>query len=347
MQTRRLGRTDLSVSVLSIGGLYTSSLAGGVSETQRIMQRAMELGINAIDTAPAYADSEQTVGQALANIHAPLVLTTKLGGRPQPFDPQNINALRESVEESLRLLGREHIDILMIHEPDRPQQYPWWTSYDPLDGPVLELMDELKVAGKIRFSGLAGTTVTEMTSLVQSNRFDVVLTAFNYNVLYREANVSLIPSAVERDMGIVLGSVLGQGFLTRRADDEVRAKPNWLAVARQQQFLAYYKLLDESGMSAAEMCLRFAISNPDVSTIPIGCKTVKHVEASVAAVENGPLPLDILNRLDEIAEMVPARPYEEPMILPYGKNYYGPGIANMGAAVQVGKLKLTDNKTSA
>lgn len=126
-----------------------------------------------------------------------MIITTKLGGRPQPFDPQNTGALRESVEQSLRLLGRDTIDILMVHEPDRPQQYPWWTSYDPLCGPALELMDELKAEGKIR-----------------------------------------------------------------------------------------------------------------------------------------------LNRLDEIAAMVPTRPYEEPMILPLGKAYYGPGIANMGAAVQVGKLEL-------
>lgn len=338
METRRLGRTDLNISVLSIGGLYTSSLAGGESETRRIMQRAIELGVNAIDTAPAYADSELTVGQAIAGMDAPLIITTKLGGRPQPFDPRDIDALRQSVDESLRLLGRDQIDILMVHEPDRPQQYPWWTSYDPLDGPALQLMDELKAAGKIRFNGLAGTTITEMTSLVRSNRFDVVLTAFNYNLLFREARQTVIPAAVERDMGIVIGSTMGQGFLTRRADDEVRAQPVWLSNARQEQLLGYYTLLDESGIGAAEMCLRFAVSDPEISTIPIGCKTVEHLEASVAAVEKGPLPQDILSRLDELAAMIPHRPFEEPMILPLGKQYFGPGIANMGAAVQVGKL---------
>jgi aryl-alcohol dehydrogenase-like predicted oxidoreductase len=340
METRRLGRTNLEISVLSIGGLYTSSLAGGVAETERIMRGAIELGVNAIDTAPAYADSEKTVGQAIAGIDAPLIVTTKLGGRPQPFDPQDIDGLRQSVEESLRLLRRDHIDILMVHEPDRPQQYSWWTSYDPLDGPALELMDSLKAAGKIRYTGLAGTTVTEMASLVRSNRFDVVLTAFNYNVLFREAAESVIPSAVENDMGIVVGSAFGQGFLTRRADDEVRARPIWLARARQQQLLAYYDLIDQSGIPACEMCLRFVLSNPAVSTIPIGCKTADHLKASVAAAAKGPLQEDIMGRLDEIAAMVPHRPWEEPMILPFGKNYFGPGIANLGAAVQVGKLKL-------
>lgn len=340
METRRLGRTDVQISTLSIGGLYTSSLAGGESETRRIMERALELGINAIDTAPAYADSEETVGQALKGNDSPLIITTKLGGRPQPFDPRDIKALRESVDESLRLLGRDYIDILMVHEPDRPQQYPWWTSYDPLDGPALVLMEDLKAAGKIRYTGLAGTTVTELSSLVKTNCFDVVLTAFNYNALFREAKDTVIASAKQNDMGIVLGSALGQGFLTWRADEEVSSRPIWLSEARREQVLAYYKLLDYAGMTAAELCLRFAIGNPDISTIPVGCKTIEHLEASVAAVEKGPLPEDVASRLDEIAAMLPHRPYEEPMILPFGKSYHGPGIANMGAAVQVGKLEL-------
>jgi aryl-alcohol dehydrogenase-like predicted oxidoreductase len=338
MEYRRLGRTELSVSLLSIGGLYTSSLAGGEVETRRIMRRALELGVNAIDTAPAYADSEATVGQAIQGIDSPLIITTKLGGRPQPFNPQDANALRESVDESLRLLGRDQVELLMIHEPDRPQQYPWWTSYDPLDGPAFEVMDELKAAGKIRFIGLAGTTVTEMSALVTSGKFDVVLTAFNYNALFREAESTVIAAAKANDMGIVMASSLGQGFLTRRADAELVNRPIWLSEPRALQMRAFYDLLDQSAMPAYELCLRFAISNPDISTIPVGCKTMEQLEASVAAVEKGPLPADILARLNEIAAMVPTRPYEEPMILPFGKSYFGPGIANMGAAVQVGKL---------
>lgn len=344
MEQRRLGRTELKTSVLSIGGLYTSSLAGGVEETTRILRMAVDLGLNAIDTAPAYADSEKTVGAAIRGIDAPLILTTKLGGRPQPFDPQDIQGLRDSVDTSLRLLGRDHVDILMVHEPDRPQQYPWWTSYNPLAGPALELMDELKSAGKIRYTGLAGTTVTELTSLVQTNHFDVVLTAFNYNALFREAAHSVIPAALQNDMGVVVGSTFGQGFLTRRADTEVQSKPIWLAESRRRQLLAYYDLLDQSGLAPAELCLRFAIGHPGISTIPIGCKTAEHLQFAVAAAEKGPLPDDVATRLDEIAAMVPHRPFEEPMILPFGKDYFGPGIANMGAAVQVGKLDLQHNE---
>lgn len=338
MHTRKLGRTDIDVSLLSIGGLFTSSLGHGHAETRRILERAVDLGINMVDTAPAYADSEHTLGLALRGIKSPLVISTKLGGRPRPFDAQNVHLLRESVGESLRLLGREVIDVLFLHEPDRPQQYTWWTGYSPLDGPVLQLLEELKQAGTIRFVGLAGTTVTELTALVRTNLFDVVLTAFNFNALFREATRELIPSAAERGMGIVAGSVLGQGFLTRRADSEVRTKPIWLSAARQAQLLDYYQLLDDSGLSPVELCLRFALSEPAISTIPIGCKTVKQLETCVAAIEQGPLPPDVQTRLDSIANMLPTRPFEEPMILPLGGQYVGPGMANLGAAIPIGKV---------
>ena len=98
-------------------GLYTSSLAGGVAETQRIMRGAIELGINAMDTAPAHADSEKTVGQAIAALDAPLIITTQLGGRPQPFDPQDINGLRHSGAEPLYFLCA--IDTIVEPTPEQ------------------------------------------------------------------------------------------------------------------------------------------------------------------------------------------------------------------------------------
>jgi aryl-alcohol dehydrogenase-like predicted oxidoreductase len=344
LRQRPLGRTGLTVSELGLGGLYTSSLAGGVGESIRLLQRARDLGVNYLDTAPAYADSEATLGPALAAVEfptqAPLVISTKLGGRPQPFDPQDADALRWSFDESLRLLGRESVDILMIHEPDRPQQYDWWSDPDRCYGPVRQVLDELKASGRVRAVGLAGTTATEMARLVEQGGFDVLLTAFNYNCLFREAENELIPLARQQGMGIVLGSVLGQGGLARRFDDEVRRRPVWMSRARQRQLLDWYRLLDKTGMTPVEMGLRFAISRADISTVLIGPKTADQLEASTRLIAIGPLPADVLAALDAIAAQVPYRPFEEPMILPLGKAYFGPGMPNLGAAVKVGKLKL-------
>ena len=183
--------------------------------------RAIELGVNYIDTAPGYGNSEEVLGKALVDIDAPLVLSTKLGGRPQPFRPQDRDGLMASVEESLRLLGRDKIDILMIHEPDRPGQYDWWSDWDNFHGPVLEVLDELKAAGMVRFTGLGGTTAYTLPHIIATGRFDVVLTAFNYSLLWREAEIAVLPAAKAQGMGIVIGSPLQQGALARRYDEEI------------------------------------------------------------------------------------------------------------------------------
>lgn len=340
MNYRTLGKTGLRVSELGFGSLFTSMLGPGFDDSKQAVHQAVELGINYFDTAPAYANSEEVLGRILKDIKAPLILSTKLGGRPQPFDPRDKAQLKASAHESLKLLHRDVIDVLFIHEPDRPLQYDWWSDPEAVFGPVIEVLDQLQQAGAVRFTGLGGTTCAEMAHCIGSSRFDVVLTAFNYSTLFREAAHEVIPAAKQRDMGIVLGSVLQQGGLGRRYDAVVRAKPAWLARARQQQLLAFYQLLDECGMSIVEMCLRFAISNRDASTVLIGPKTRLQVADSVAAVAKGPLPQDIVNRLDQIAALVPYRPFEEPMILPLGnlRGYWGPGMANVGAGAKVGKL---------
>jgi aryl-alcohol dehydrogenase-like predicted oxidoreductase len=340
MRTRTLGKTDIPVSELAFGSLFTSALGPGLEESRAAVQAAIDLGVNYFDTAPAYANSEEVLGKILADIKTPLVLSTKLGGRPQPFEPQNAKQLLASVHESLRLLHREVIDILFVHEPDRPLQYHWWSDPETAYGPVVDVLDKLKKDGVIRFTGLGGTTTTEMAHLIRSTRFDVVLTAFNYSALFREAALEVMPEAKACNMGIVLGSVLQQGGLGRRYEDVVRARPAWLSKARQQQFLEFYRLLDESGLSIVELCLRFAISNADAHTVLIGPKTAQQVADSVRAVEQGPLPADVTHRLDEIAALLPYRPFEEPMILRFNRprEYYGPGNANVGAGVKVGKL---------
>lgn len=340
MNKRLLGKTGLQVSELGFGSLFASKLGPGYEESKAAVHRAVDLGIDYFDTAPAYADSEEVLGRILRGIKVPLVLSTKLGGRPQPFQPQNPDHLRRSVEDSLRLLGREVIDILFIHEPDRPLQYAWWTDPDRAYGPVIEVLEDLKKRGIIRFTGLGGTTVTEMAHLLRSDRFDVVLTAFNYSALFREAAEEVLPEALRRNMGIVLGSTLQQGALGRRYDETIAARPAWLSKARQAQFQAFYRLLDEAGLSIVELCLRFALSNRDIGNVLIGPKTAAQVESSVAAAGRGPLPADLLKRLDEIAALVPYRPFEEPMILPFGnpKGYWGPGMANLGAGAPVGKM---------
>lgn len=328
MEKRVLGRTGLEVSVLGMGGAFISRWGqNDREEARRAVHRAFELGLNYVDTAPSYADSEEVLGYALQGVTQPYYLSTKLGGRPHPFDPRDKSALRRSVEESLRLLGRDHIDILFIHEPDRPGQYDWWTDYDNFHGPVNDLLDELKAEGIIRFTALGGTTAYELPPIIATGRYDVVLTAFNYSLLWREAEIAVLPEAKRQGMGIIIGSPLQQGSLAKRYDEQIRAGARWLSPPRREQYRRLYAFLDEIDLPINELGLRFVISNPDISMTLTGARSVAEVEANVAAVEKGPLPREILDRVQEIADLVPFHPFEEPFGLPWERPYTGPGRA--------------------
>jgi aryl-alcohol dehydrogenase-like predicted oxidoreductase len=328
MNYRNLGKTGLQVSEIGLGGLFTSDIGGaGIGEIRRAVHRALELGVNLVDTAPTYSNSEETLGACLVDARHAYFLSTKLGGRPQPFNPKDRDTLRRSLDESLRLLRRESVDILMVHEPDRPGQYDWWDDWEQFRGPVRDLLADLKQEGLIRFAGLGGTTAYELPRVVASGGFDVVLTAFNYSLLWREAAIAVLPAAIQAGMGIIVGSPLQQGALARRYDAEVEHGAPWLSPPRRAQYRRLYAFVDELGIPLPELALRMVLSNPNISTVLSGARNTVEIESNIAAAERGPLPAPVLERLQEIADMVPFRPFEEPFGLPFGRDYRGPGQA--------------------
>ena len=327
MRYRTLGKTGLQVSELGMGGLFVSKLGAVREEARRAVHRALELGVNYVDTAPGYLDSEEVLGYALEGVEQSYFLSTKLGGRPQPFDAQDKDALRFSVDESLRLLGRDTIDILMIHEPDRPEQYHWFPDWERFHGPVCELLAELKSEGIIRYAGLGGTTAYTLPHIIATGEYDVVLTAFNYSLLWQEARIAVLPAAKKQGMGVIIGSPLQQGALARFYTEEVENGARWLSPPRRAQYKALYALAHDLGMKLPELALRWVISNPDISTVLMGARSVTEVEQNVASVEAGPLPQDVLDRVQEVADMLPFRPFEEPFGLPFTRPYKGPGQA--------------------
>jgi aryl-alcohol dehydrogenase-like predicted oxidoreductase len=330
MKRRKLGKTGLQVSELSLGGFFTSSFGGDFEQSKKAVLGALRLGINYIDTAPNYANSEQVIGKALKGEPEAkaIILSTKIGGKPHPFLAQDKDCIMKSIEGSLKTLNRDYIDIMMIHEPDRPRQYDWWTDGENFHGPALDLLRDLKRQGVIRFIGLAGTTVYEMTRIVKTGKFDVVLTAFNYSLLWREAGLELLPEAAKHDMGIVIGSPLQMGALAKRYDEEVNNGAKWLSSPRREQFKKLYSLADELNMSLPELGLRFVLSNPDISCVLMGARSIDEVEQNVGFAGKGPLSADILKRIDRISAMVSFRPFEEPFALPFGSVYKGPGLVN-------------------
>lgn len=312
MKKRVLGRTGLEVSELGLGGLFVSTYGADYDKAREAIHAAIAAGMNYIDTAPGYGNSEEVLGKALADVDAPVIFSTKLGGRPKPFEPKNKDHLRQSVQESLRLLGVKQIDMLLIHEPDREGQYDWWTDFVNAEGPVMEVLDELKAEGIIKYTGLGGTTVYELARLCDTGKFDVVLTAFNYSLLWREAEMAIIPAAVKHNMGIIAGSPLQQGALAVRYDAEVANGAGWMAPQRRAQFKALYALCDDLKLNVADLANRFVLSNPHIGSVLTGVRSAEEVAWNVAAADQGPLPADVLKRLDEIRDLCPMRPYLEP-----------------------------------
>ena len=330
MEKQSLGKSGIDVSRVGFGGLFVASFSAQYDDARDAVRRGLDLGVNYFDTAPGYGNSEEVLGKALAGANQPVIVSTKLGGRPSPFDPHDKQALRGSVEDSLKTLGVDCIDILMIHEPDRPGQYNWWTDKVKVEGPVLELTEELKAEGKIRAVGLGGTTTTEMAHLCRSGKFDVVLTAYNYSLLYREAELELFPAAREAGMGIIIGSPLQQGVFSGRFDallDDPQAY--WLSRMRREQLRQLYALSDQCGLSIPEMGVRFHLSQPAMDCLLMGARSAAEVDLNVAAVQAGPLPADVLRQLNAIAAQVPMRPYGEPFGLGWlmrnPANYQGQG----------------------
>lgn len=323
MKKRGLGRTGLEVSELSLGAAFVALSDDGFAGARLIIHEAINAGINLLDTSADYGDSENAVGEALRRETGPLIVSTKLGPRTKAFNPKDSRDLRDCVKRSLDALHRATIDILMIHEPDRPGEIDWWVDLRAFSGPVVDILQELKAEGKIRFLGLGGTTAYEIVPIIATGLFDVVLTAFNYSLLWREAEIELIPEAKRQGMGILLGSPTQQGWLSRRYDSQVASSNSrWLNKPRRDQLKLLYRLVDETEIPLPELALRWALMNPDASSVLTGPRTVDQLRQNLKAYQDGPLSSDIVSRIDEIAALVPFRPYEEPAYCPFRSSQF-------------------------
>ncbi|MHC5057987.1 MAG: aldo/keto reductase [Planctomycetota bacterium] len=328
MRKRILGRTGLEVGELSLGAAFVTGGEEGSAGALPVVRRALELGMDLADTSADYGESERALGAALHEIGKPCIVSTKLGPRDDTFDPKDKGCLRRIVEQSLEHLHRDAIDIPMVHEPDRPGQFDWYDDTERFRGAVTELFGELKSEGVIRFTGLGGTTAYQLPLIMATGDYDVVLTAFNSSPLWREALVAVLPEAERQNMGVMLASPTQQGWLARRFDDEIEHGARWLSPARRAQFKELYKFVDELGIPIPVLCLRWALGVPGVSTVLTGPRNVEQLEQNFSATEAGPLPKEAMARLDEIAAMVPFRPFEEPFGCRLGDpNYWGPGAA--------------------
>jgi len=319
MQKRKLGRTGLEVSVLgygagAVGGLFTK---GTAVDQERAAARAIEAGINYFDTAALYGngESERNLGRVLKALKADVVVGTKVRlGAQHRADVGK--AIAQGMEDSLKRMGRDHVDLFQLHNPLVAKDAGDHLAIDIALNEVAPALDKLRKAGKTRFIGFSGVGETPaLLKAIDSKLFDTVQVV--YNALNPSAGGPmpkgapgqdygrLLERAKANDMGTIIIRALAGGALAGTTErhplamqvvDPIGSAPNFAGdVARAGRL---EPLVREAGAgSLTEFSERFVISHPAVSTMLVGYSTLDHLEAAIAAVSKGPLSAKILKEI--------------------------------------------------
>jgi aryl-alcohol dehydrogenase-like predicted oxidoreductase len=304
MQYRTLGRTGIKVSPYALGALnFATQMGNDEADSTRIIHKALEAGINLVDTSDAYGDSEDVVGRALKGRRDDVVLATKFG-RPVSDEPNHQGASRrwimKAVDASLRRLQTDWIDVYQLHRPDPG------TDLEE----TLSALTDLQRSGKIRAFGTSALPVSEVVQAHWTSErrgLERLRTEQPpYSILNRSVEREIFPVAQQFGMGILVWGPLGQGMLTGRvrrghATDLNRAK-YFTTFTDERRIDAVEELItlsEQAAIAMPHLAMAFAISHPAVSSALLGARTEAQLDDLLAGVDTV-LTDDVLNRIDEI-----------------------------------------------
>jgi L-galactose dehydrogenase len=317
MQYRPLGRTGLNVSLASLGTGGDSRLGqsthGSLAESTRVVRRALELGINLIDTAPSYMESERLLGEALAGVpRDSYLLSTKVSPRREGklVEPEQVTA---SCEESLRRLGTDFVDVLMFHGVTRAE-------YPGIAEELWPAAKRLQEQGKVRFIGVTepmpGSSYRNaadgpafdsafghevVTQAARDGIWDLVM--LKYGLLDQSARQTALAALGEANLGVMVMSAV-RGSIVRPSELEALIaewKSLGLLEAAAVPETDPLSFLAQDGVPSIRAAgYRFVVEDPEVSTVTIGTGSVEHLEESVADVLAGPLPAALRARAREL-----------------------------------------------
>ena len=277
IEQRRLGRSDMHVSVLGFGGSEIGEENASPATVARLLGEALDAGIDTIDTAECYDASEELLGKALAGRREKVHLFTKCG-HPDGWGPGDWRpaSLLSSIERSLRRLATDHVDLIQLHSC-------------PLEvlrrGEVVEALERARGRGLARYVGYSGDGAAARHA-VECGRFDVLQTSVN--VADQEALDLTLPLARERGMGVVAKRPLANAAWRYSRKP---AEPYHVAYWSRLRALDYPFLHRGAAPSAAAgTALRFTLSVPGVHTAIVGTARPGRPAANAALLAAGPLP---------------------------------------------------------
>jgi len=325
MQLRNFGRTGMQLSLLgfgcgAVGGIM---VRGDAADQERLVARALDVGVNYFDTAVLYGDgeSEKNLGRVLKALKpAHAVVGTKVRIPPDEFG-RIADAVTHSLEGSLARLGLDHVDIFHLHNPITDGGGGSALSSRQVLDEVVPAFQRLRQQGKIRFLGISAVgDTTALHQVIDAGAFDSAQIV--YNMLNPSAAEGLPPNYPAQDyrrlfdhtqkagVGVVGIRVLAGGALSGSAARHPIASPapepigsamSYDAdIARARRLMPL--VVEGFAGSLTEAATRFALSHPAVGTILVGMATPQEFEGAFAAVEKGPLPKEALERLASLRQ---------------------------------------------
>ena len=298
MEYRRFGPTDMTVSALGFGCWEMGGTYGDVTEVEvsAAVNRAIDLGINCFDTAPAYGNGESEVllGRALGVRRKDVIVVTKCGvgytDRPKGRDSR-MTSILASVERSLQNMGTDYIDVLLIHWPDVN------TPFDE----TMHALDRLVNDGKVRAVGVSNFTLDQIMECETTRGVDIV--QYGLNMFDRRMEQEIFPYCLERGTGVMVYGPLAFGLLTGTLTADTTfgnndwrstgGRPGWnIGVFAEEHFQRNLQVVEElkpiaaaRGKGMPHLALRWVLSNAAVSCALVGTRTVQEVEDNVAGLE--------------------------------------------------------------
>lgn len=277
------------VTALGLGGAGLNDLYGKPSDDAQsiaCVHRALELGINYIDTSPLYGESERRIGLALKENgrRNDVFLATKTGTGTRPHDYSRGGTLR-SVENSLRLLGTDHVDLMQVHDPVGDEIEAVFAPGGALE--TLVGLKEQKVIGAI---GIGVRTHSFLLRAIRDGRFDTILTYADFNPARQTARDTLFPEAKANDVAVILGSPLLFGYLSDRPWGELlkeHGDDGWGTEAQAAKRVRDFA--DRHQISSLVLALHYALREERISTILVGAASPEEIEQNVQAAAT-PLP---------------------------------------------------------
>lgn len=331
MLYRTLGRTGVQVSTLALGAMNFGAIGRTTQdEATALVGAALEAGINVIDTADMYGrgESEEMVGKAIAGRRDDIVLATK-AGMPMGDDPNHRGGSRRwlvtALDNSLRRLGVDHVDLYQIHR------------WDPAtsDEETLSALTDLQRAGKIRHFGSSTFPAYRLVQAqwaAREHRLGRYVTEQpSYSILQRGIETHVLPVAEQYGLGVLAWSPLASGwlsgavragrsiatsrstFMPERFDTTIPANR-----ARLDAVERLAKVADDAGLTMIQLALGFVTAHPAVTSALIGPRTLDHLHAQLAAADTV-LSADVLDAIDAIvapgADLAPHEKYDTPPAL--------------------------------